>query len=372
MISRPDRVQVVLHRVDRPSLPPGLRGLLREPLLQPIDVQPLAEEEEAPRHLEHRATRGARATEMMSGPCTSSSWNACRRASSSGTPSAMRRAASRSRCSRHASGPICSITDDSSRNVGPRLLDRLAEPQAGRADEVPARGRLDEPVDAVISSFWISGSILPSRDSIVVPSRHRADDVARDPERSHDLRRGRPRLRDEPRHERDSLGVDDVVRHDRRDQLAPQRMLAQHRPEPVDDLSPGSTAPGPARGTRESGRSASSRSRLIERFEYATRSASSGRVSPSPRPRRSAISSDVGRNSTSTIQLAFRLELKHQVLACLVPLGRDRRPLATGSAPGGSCRRAHDGRRRPWTPPAGRCVHPSSAHRARSRARGGS
>ena len=133
-------------------------------------VEPLAEEEEAAGDLEHRAPRR---------PCHRDDVRPVHQlVLERVSPAQARRArprrsvvsASRSRCSRHASGPICSITEDSSRKAD------LACSTASPSRRSGARTRYHRAVDstsrstAVISSFWIPGSILPSRDSM---SSHR-------------------------------------------------------------------------------------------------------------------------------------------------------------------------------------------------------
>ena len=113
-------------------------------------------------------------------------------------------------------------------------LDRAAElPRC--VLQVPPGADLDEAVDAgheLVEQRRLEGTDL-SLDRL--PPAHRPGHVAGDPVRAHDVRGLRTGLGDHPGHERDPLGVDDVVRDEHRDELASQRVLVQQRPEPLDD-----------------------------------------------------------------------------------------------------------------------------------------
>ena len=145
------------------------------------------------------------------------------------------------------------------------LADGLREALPGSAHDVPARRGLDHPVDAVISWFWIAGSILPSSDSTASQRSTAPGDVARDPEGPHDLRGPRARLGDHPRDERDALGIHDVVRGDRGDELAAQRVVREQVSEPLHHLR-GEYRSRSCTRYGESGMSESRSASAMERF----------------------------------------------------------------------------------------------------------
>ena len=117
-----------------------------------------------------------------------------------------------------------------------RGLDVLLEPVAAVVVEVPARGRLHEPVDAEhqLGDDAPVGAARQALDG--VPARAGAGDLARDPVGA---RRRRPASA--PRSAASwetNVGPSELttdVRVDHRDQLAPQRMLGEQVAEALDD-----------------------------------------------------------------------------------------------------------------------------------------
>ena len=246
------------------------------------------------------------ATEMMSGPWTNSPWNACRRARSGGTPSATSRSAVCSCSSRQASGPIWSMTPDSS------TKDAWASSTAcARRCPVP-RTRyqrdvgLDHPVDAghqLVLDLGVDHAVerLDGR-----PALDRAGHVARDPEGADDLGRRRApvsvTIRDTnvtPWEFTTSFAAIVAISSRRsgcsRDQVA----------EPLDHAR----REVPLEVAREVGRvgqvRVQQRLAAIERFAYASSTASSGRTMPTPSARRCSISSRGGQELDLALQLTL-------------------------------------------------------------------
>ena len=130
---------------------------------------------------------------MMSGPCTSSAWNAWRRATPSGTPSAISRARLElvllaPRLGADLVDHVGELGERSPARRRPRPPSRWP----GGLHQVPARGRLDEPVHARSSARSADGVDLAVERFDVGPSRDGARDVARDPERADHVGRGAP------------------------------------------------------------------------------------------------------------------------------------------------------------------------------------
>ena len=228
---------------------------------------------------------------MMSGPCTSSAWNAWRRASTGGTPFGDQPA--RLVLVLLAPGLRPDLVDHVAqlRERIARLVHRLARSAAPRR-----RTRYQREVVSTsqstpfISSFCSSGSIWPSSAST---SAHRSIDaghVAGDPERPHHVGRARARLGHHPRDERDALGVHDVVR---------QRSWPPARAAADGPRSGGRTAPPPPAGSTglqilaQVRRVGQVRVRAAPRRSSAsrTRAAPRARAAPAlrPPPRRSPI-----------------------------------------------------------------------------------
>ena len=254
----------------------------------------------------------------MSGPCTSSAWKACRRANTGGTPSATSRRASCSCSSRQVSGPIWSITSLSSAN------ESRAWSTASLIRCPSARTRYQREVVSTSqstpfsSSPCSSGSIWPSSASM---SAHRSIEPVTSRailNALHHLGRAGARLGHHPRDERDPLCVDDVVRGDRRHELPLQRMVLDQVAVPLHHRR----REVGLQILQQVGRVGELRVQQgapIERFAYASSTASSGRTSPSPAPRRSP-SVGRGQELDLALQLVLGLELLHQILVALVPL----------------------------------------------------
>ena len=202
----------------------------------------------------------------------------------------------------------------------PRRVHRIGQPLPGGLDEVPPRGHLDEPVHAgqeIVLRHRVDDAVqlldlLPSGDG----SRH----VSRDPERPDDIGGMGADLGDHPRGERDALGVHDVVGGHRRDDLPLQRVLAEEVAESVDDR--GREVPGQIRFEIVAVRQLA----LQERPEHRALSVRQqdgqlrARHAGSVRP---AFRHLIGRGQgfDGPFQLTLGLELLHQVLVGLDPLG---------------------------------------------------
>ena len=186
----------------------------------------------------------ASATATMSGAWTSSARRAWAVATSSGTPSPVRRLTVSSR--RRAA-----LLGAELREHGGEALeavaaggDRLLERRAGRAREVPAGRRLDQRVDAAEQlELLAAADVLEPLDRL--PQRVGAGHLDRDPEGAHHGGDVDAALGDHLRDERRAESVDGGVRVEHADQLRAQRVLGQQVP---------AAAPRPRAGSRSAGR----------------------------------------------------------------------------------------------------------------------
>ena len=131
-----------------PSLPSRLRRLLVEALLEPVDLEPLPEQEETAGDLEDRAPRGARHGDDV-GPVDKLVLE--RVAARELVRNTLLAQPNRVRFPLLPPRLGADLLDHGRQlpEGGPRLIDGLAEAEPRRPDEVPASGRLDEPIDAV-------------------------------------------------------------------------------------------------------------------------------------------------------------------------------------------------------------------------------
>ena len=186
-------------------------------------------------------------------------------------PRARRAATSRSATSRRASVQLLAA------ELGRRRRELAGSPRARPRSSTPGRParprtryqRVTASTSTStppISSACTSGSTLPSRLLDRLPVGLRADDLAGDPVGPHDL--GGPgaalghELGDEHRPER----VDDEVGVDRREQLAPQRVLRPAARRSARPPAAGSSRAGRARATGRRAASDSSSDSLTRRF----------------------------------------------------------------------------------------------------------
>ena len=252
------------------------------------------------------------ATPITSGACISSGVSACAQATSRGAPASSKRSATRARCSRQSTSPISGSTATSCANGASAAAIRVLQPARAGVGEVPARGGLDEPVDAGHQLRRDLARDVAAEALDLVPARVRADHLARDPERADDVGDLGPALRGELGDERRPERVHDLVGVDHRDQLAPQRVLARAGGRSARRRGRGSTragrarATGPRRSRRRAGRGRSGawRTRAGARAPGARARGRPGAAPPSPRP--SAAPRRRGRAARSPSSAAIR------------------------------------------------------------------
>ena len=221
--------------------------------LEPIDVAGVADEEERARHVLDRRPRPRRRPSRRSGRGRGT---AASRAAGRRPPARLESIscqASRSRCCRHASGATAATASSKRRN-GSRCASIARPSWPGACWRYHRAVDLDEPVDPAHQLVEHRRRRAHPRAPRSASQRlNRAGHVARDPIRADHVGGLRPGLRDEPRHERDALGVDDVVRYEHRDQLPTQRMLREQVPEPLHHRRGEVATGGPAARYSDSG-----------------------------------------------------------------------------------------------------------------------
>ena len=176
----------------------------------------------------------AAATAVTAGAWTSPGRSAWAVASSSGTPPPASRSATSRRAPWSSSPPSVGAAASSRRK--PSRPASIVEPRSPDValGEVPARDRVDEPVDAAHQLRLDLGLDLALEVLDRLPVGLRAHHLARDPVRPHHLGGPRAALGDELGDEHRAERVDHEVGVDRREQLAPQRVLVQQRAEALD------------------------------------------------------------------------------------------------------------------------------------------
>ncbi len=217
--------------------------------LEPVDLQPLAQQEEPARDLEHRTARGVGDLDDV-GPVHEL---------------ALERVPLGD-LGRDALGhqPARRVLVLLAPRVGADLVDHLRELVEGlratRRSRPPGAGRSRSRGTSGRSSPRASRRPSSARSARRGRSARRATSTAAHrstaPVTSRAIRNARttsearaPVSVDHPRDERDPLRVHDVVRGDRRDQLAPQRVLGDQVSEPLHDLAREVPLDDPARGT---------------------------------------------------------------------------------------------------------------------------
>ena len=231
------RVQLVAHGGERPALPARLGRDLAELVLEPVEVELLAEREERVRRLGQRAARSRARRRSRRARRSARGARRRHRPAASGTP----RSASASRRSawsaRQASLPTprsvweSSLNEARSRAITPAASPSLACCRYQR--ETPSTRPSTPPMTSICTSVSTAGSSNSASTSS--QRADRARDLARDPVGAHDLGGLGARLGHHLPGPGDAERVDDVVGHERGHDLAPQAVLAVELAGGLDD-----------------------------------------------------------------------------------------------------------------------------------------
>ena len=222
--------EIVAQRGAGHRLPAVLARQRRDPVAQPVQVQPAADEEVQRRDIVDRALGGAgHADDVERGEEVAEARDAAGELGGHAVLDELARTrasnASRSAAHEHAGQRV-----GDRGGPGGEALDLGADVERARpAAQQPARGALDEPAGLEQHRDLRARVDLEVERLDVGPEAAHVEDVARDGVGARDVCGARAGVLLQAEHERDAGAVDDAVRDPRGDDLAPQPVRARSR-----------------------------------------------------------------------------------------------------------------------------------------------